>query len=130
MLAKRDQAYLDAHWPGTTVSVEGNQVLVLIQNYEFPSGFSPRVVELLLVLPFGFPETQPDMFWVLPQVTLSGGVPANADQVGQYLGRSWQRFSRHLLPGAWRAGVDDLQSWMNAIGRMLEREANVRVVAA
>lgn len=130
MLSETDQAYLDEHWPGHRVTTEGNQVVILLPGFELPDGFAPRVVEMLLMLPFGFPESQPDMFWVLPWVTLHGIKPQNADQTGQIIGRAWQRFSRHLSAGAWRPGIDNLQSWVAAITCMLEREASQGRLAA
>jgi hypothetical protein len=38
-----------------------------------------------------------------------------------YLGRTWQRFSRHLEAGAWRAGTDSLKSFLSLIISELER---------
>ena len=112
------------------MTLDSNQVLVLLPEFGLPNGFSPSVVEMLLPLPFGFPETQPDMFWVPPWVTLHGAIPQNADQTGEFLGRTWQRFSRHLPQGSWRPGIDNLQSWVTAITRMLAREAVCSRLAA
>ncbi len=115
--------YLAERWPGYTVAQEGGNVVVVLPGYELPAGFEPRPVDLCLLLPFGFPETQPDMFWVDPWVMLHGQRPATADQPQQIVGRTWQRFSRHLPAGAWLPGIDGLQSWITMIGTRLEREA-------
>lgn len=122
MLPEADINYLRERWPAHRVEAEGNQVLVVLPDYALPQGFSPQRVDLLVVLPFGFPETQPDMFWVDPEVTVYGQPPATAELRQTFLGRTWQRFSRHLPAGTWRPG-DNLQSWIAQIGTMLAREA-------
>jgi Prokaryotic E2 family E len=130
VLPEPDSTYLAERWPDHTVAIEGSSVVVVLPGYELPVGFEPRRVDLCLILPFGFPETQPDMFWVDPWVTLHGQQPATANQPQQILGRTWQRFSRHLQPGTWRPGVDNLQSWLSAIRTILEREAATGRMAA
>jgi hypothetical protein len=115
--------YLAERWPGHTVAQEGGNVVVVLPDYELPAGFEPRSVDLCVLLPFGFPETQPDMFWADPAVTLHGRAPAATEITQQIIGRTWQRFSRHLPAGAWRPGIDSLQSWITMIGTRLEREA-------
>jgi hypothetical protein len=130
MIAELDLRYLTERWPGHTVHQDGAGVAVILPGYRLPAGFLPQVVELLLRLPFGFPDSQPDMFWVYPHVTVNGRPPDAASLVEQMLGRAWQRFSRHLPPGMWRPGVDNLQSYMALIATMLEREAAGGRVAA
>lgn len=130
MLPDQDMAYLAARWPGYSIAQEGTSVVVILRDYELPAGFAPQRIELCLLLPFGFPETQPDMFWADPAVTLHGRPPAATEVTQQIAGRSWQRFSRHLAAGAWRAGMDNLQSWISMIGTILEREAGVGRMAA
>lgn len=122
--------YLAERWPGHTVAQEGGNVVVILPGYEMPAGFAPRSVDLCLLLPFGFPETQPDMFWADPAVTLHGRPPAATEATQQIMGRTWQRFSRHLPAGAWRPGIDSLQSWITMIGTRLEREATEGRMAA
>lgn len=122
--------YLAERWPDHKLVQESSSVVVVLPGYELPVGFEPKRVDLCLILAFGFPETQPDMFWVDPWVMLHGQRPATADQPQQIVGRNWQRFSRHLPGGAWRPGIDNLQSWVSAIGTILEREAVAGRMAA
>ena len=130
MLPEPDLTYLAARWPGHTITQEGGSVVVILPVYELPVGFDPRRIDLCLMLSFGFPETQPDMFWADPAVTLHGRPPSATEVTQQIVGRIWQRFSRHLAAGAWRPGVDNLQSWISMIGTMLEREASAGRIAA
>lgn len=105
-------------------------MVVVLPGYQLPDGFEPRVIELLLMLPFGFPDTQPDMFWADPHVTLHGAAPQATEMTQPIIGRQWQRFSRHLTPGTWRSGVDDLRSWLSLIATILAREAEQGRAAA
>lgn len=123
MLAEPDIAYLAERWPGHELHEDGGGVAVILPGFRLPTGFVPDAVAMLLRLPFGFPDSQPDMFWVFPHVTVAGRTPDAATLVEQLLGRAWQRFSRHLPPGVWRPGIDDLQSYLALISTMLEREA-------
>lgn len=60
------------------------------------------------------------MFYVFPRVTLvsTGAVPPAAEAEHAALGCTWQRFSRHLVPGAWLPG-DDLCTWLAAVRKLL-----------
>lgn len=102
-------------------------ICVTIPQYRLPDGYAPACVDLLLRLPPGFPDVPPDMFWTDPVVTYNDGHPPLATELREsYLGRSWQRFSRHLEPAAWRPGQDSLQSYITLIHNDLAREASQR----
>ena len=58
----------------------------------------------------------------LPAVKLAGGATVQAtDLTETYLGRAWQRWSRHFQPGQWRSGLDGLESYLALIRRELTR---------
>ncbi len=129
MLPERDLAFLTEHVPGHRIEADGGLIAVVVPDYLLPAGFLPRTVELLLLIPFGYPDTPLDMFWVAPDVVLHGGPPAaTCNEV--HLGRSWQRFSRHLSQGVWRPGVDGIQSYLALLSTMLSREAKPEAAAA
>ena len=123
MLSERDQRYLTERWPGHEVVEDGGQIAVVLSGFDFPEGFQPGRADVLLRLPFGFPDARTDMFWVEPAVLLHGTPPVTSELRETYLGRTWQRFSRHLTEGQWRPGLDDLQSYVTLIRTMLRREA-------
>src|ERR1051325_5995125 len=51
------------------------------------------------------PDVPPDMWWFDPAVRLADSRSVQATEcIEQYLGRSWQRWSRHLNQGQWRSG--------------------------
>lgn len=117
-----DQAYLDEHFVWDAV-VEAGMVCVTIKEYPLTAGLTPAVNELLVRLPAGFSDVGPDMFWLAEPVTRIDGAEIAAVQVNEvHLGRSWQRWSRHI--GArWRPGVDDLRSYMAYIATCIQGAA-------
>lgn len=129
MLPERDVVYMTAQFPGHRIELDGGHPAVVLPDFQLPPGFTPRTVTLLLLVPFGYPDTPLDMFWVTPHVSLTGQVPtATCDE--QHLGSVWQRFSRHLPPGGWRPGVDGIQSYLALLSTMLSREAGALAQAA
>jgi hypothetical protein len=123
MLAPGDEAYLRDKGLEFEIFTDQGLICVVIKDYPLPSGYDVRTTDVLLRLPPGFPDAQPDMFWCNPPVRLgaSGNYPQAADLMEQYLGNTWQRFSRHLNPGVWKPGTDSLGSYMALIGAELER---------
>jgi hypothetical protein len=123
MLPERDDAYLRDLGFDFDVTVDGGVLCTVIHNFVLPEGYEPRVTDLLLRLPAGFPDAAPDMFWCDPPIGVlrTGTYPQAADQMETYLDRTWQRFSRHLAPGMWRPGTDDLRSFLTLIGAELAR---------
>ena len=89
---------------------DGARTLVIIRSLELPAHWSRLATDLLVHVPQGYPMSAMDMFWVTPGLTLSDGrAPENADQIEQYAGKSWQRFSWHYSPGhQWNPGTDGL----------------------
>jgi len=125
MLRREDRVFLERTGYTFDVQDEGGMTCVVIHDYRLPPGFNRTTCQLLLRLPGGFPDTQPDMFWVLPPVVLAatGRPPAAAEHNEPHLGQTWQRFSRHLAQDAWRSGIDNLETWFNAIGSLLRKDA-------
>jgi hypothetical protein len=94
---------------------------LIVKEYPLPDGFLPNVARLLVKLPPSFPDAAPDMFWLDPQVrTASGGAPQGTS-IECLLGGQWQRFSWHLLPGAWRPGTSTLRDYMRCVRARLEK---------
>jgi Prokaryotic E2 family E len=123
VLPTDDVAFLEAKGHAYKVTAEGGFTCLVIQDYLLPPGYRPERSDLLLRLPGGWPDAAPDMFWMDPPVTyLDGRSPLQTQRSEQYLGRTWQRFSRHLPGGAWRAG-DGLETWINKIRDVLCSEA-------
>lgn len=128
MLNEGDKAFLEQLGLDHEVVSEGQMFSLIIRGFRLPDGYEPAVVDLLLRLPSGFPDAAPDMWWTAPAVSYVGGGTPPATEVRQeFVGRTWQRWSRHLAI-AWRPGIDNLQTYLRLIRTDLER-ATARVAA-
>lgn len=100
---------------------QGGWSFLVIAGYLLPPGFQPATVDLLIKLPPGFPDAQPDMFWVYPTVKAANGSLPRATCIEPILDKQWQRFSWHLAAGAWQPGVSTLRDFMRCIRGRLHR---------
>ena len=120
MLPSYDQAFLDERYPGWSQIQEGSMLCVLLPAFALPSGFTLNAADLLLRLSPGYPDIPPDMWWFEPFVSRVDGAPIDrTDSHEPYLGRVWQRWSRHLDAGHWRAGIDSLESYLALVKSQL-----------
>lgn len=104
-----------------SVSRVGGDSHIVIHEFDFPEAYTPRKANLLIILPAGYPNADPNMFWTEPVVKLaSGNFPERADTHAVYNGKSWQRWSRHFV-NPWRQGVDNLRTFFMTIRRELAR---------
>jgi len=113
----RDQAYLDSLGYTYTVELVDGFVHLVLAAFPTP-GLDHDAVDLLLRLPFGFPDATPDMFWVAPALTSGGAAIAGTEVTETHIGRSWQRWSRHI-GGQWRPGIDNLETYLAYVRRAL-----------
>jgi len=95
---------------------------LIYRGFRIPSEYRPDRVDLLIKLPPTFPEAAPDMFWVSPAVviTTTGGSPRGTGNV-TLLNQTWQQFSWHLKPGAWRPGISDVRDFVRCVQARFER---------
>jgi hypothetical protein len=122
MLPPTDARYLADRALDHSIANEGNMTCVVFRGFALPAGFTGTQSDLLLRLSAGYPDVPPDMWWFDPPARRADGqvIPAT-EVVEQYLGRSWQRWSRHLNAGQWRSGVDGLESFLAIVRRELKR---------
>lgn len=95
---------------------------VVLPGFELPAGYDRAHSDLLIRLNPGYPDVPPDMWWFEPAIRRADGKPIEATEHHEtYLGRSWQRWSRHFNGGQWRSGLDTLESFIALIRRELIR---------
>ena len=91
-------------------------------NFPMPDCYLPRSVRLRIKLPPGFPDAEPDMFWLSPPIRTTAGNPPQGSSVEPTpSGESWQQFSWHLHPGAWIPGISSLRDYMRCVRARLEK---------
>lgn len=101
----------------------GNQAVIL-QGISLPVGrFDVSSVSVLILLPSGYPDSPPDMFYVFPWIRLisRNSYPTAADQPLFFVGQKWQRWSRHN--NIWRPGVDGIWTMLKRVKTALEAAA-------
>jgi hypothetical protein len=115
MLRESDEAVLREKNYNFEVVKENGFICIVLRGFHFPPAYIPREADLMIRLPSGFPSAHPDMFWTSPDVKLiSGKYPLQCANHQTYLGKDWQRWSRHWNH-PWRAGTDGLNTYLAAI---------------
>lgn len=120
-LPVKDREYLAGRGLQFDEIVDGSNKGVIIRGFPLPSGrFDVGQADLLILLPFGYPDTPPDMFFVLPWIKLAqiAKYPKAADQPFPFNGQQWQRWSRHN--NEWRPGVDGIWTMLKRVEHALE----------
>lgn len=127
-LPSSDDEYLACLNLGHEVVVENGMTCVVLKSWPLPPGFNCVTADLLLRLHAGYPDIAPDMWWFSPAVRLADGTELTRTNVHEnYLGRTWQRWSRHLSGEQWRAGTDGIENYVALIRHELERSVPARV---
>ena len=100
---------------------EGGQKAVIVKQFGLPPGrFDAPEADILILLPSGYPDCPPDMFYTLPWLKLAGSnrYPNAADASLAFQGHNWQRWSRHN--NEWRTGVDGIWTMLKRVETALE----------
>ena len=121
-LPPADIAYLAERGLVYKLASEANMTCVVFPGYVLPTGYDHAQSDLLLRLSTGYPDVPPDMWWFDPGLRRGDGlVVPSTEHTEQYLGRSWQRWSRHFNAGQWQSGVDGMENFLALVRRELER---------
>ena len=120
-LPSADRRYLANQGVVYTEVSEGGQRGVVLRGRPLPTGrFDVTQADVLVLLPPGYPDIAPDMFYLVPWVrlTTTQGYPRLADQPLAFGGQTWQRWSRHN--SEWRPGVDGIWTMLKRVEHALE----------
>jgi Prokaryotic E2 family E len=87
------------------------RINIVLKKVQLPPGAYRRAEsDVLFLTDYQYPTSALDMFWTeVDVIRADGTIPASADQIEQYAGRTWRRFSWHRN-GIWdptRNGVLD-----------------------
>lgn len=110
-----DQTFLVDHGYQFDIVQQGRETGIILKSLDLPEGkFNVETADILVLLPAGYPDCAPDMFYASPHLTLPcGQVPKACTVQHTYAGRVWQRWSRHN--NAWRPGIDGLRTMVARI---------------
>lgn len=100
-----------ATFPNAQLHVNGAGYFLLLPKIELPPEWNPRLIDMLIIIPNGYPVAGLDMFYVDPVINLADGRTPEAGQHHEvYLGRKWQRFSWHYTSRQWNPSRDSMLS--------------------
>ena len=120
-LPSGDRQYLENRGLLFEEVMDGNQKGVIIRGFQLPPGrFDIGQADILILLPPGYPDVPPDMFYLMPWVRLVQGAryPRAADQPFKFNSQTWQRWSRHS--NEWRPGMDGMWTMLKRVEYALE----------
>ena len=124
MLPDADREYLERSGIAYRVFEADGMLNVELLDFPMPDGLNARSASVLFRLSANYPDTPPDMWWIIPHLTPVNGRTIPATEVIETIdGRSWQRWSRHLDPTAWRSGIDGLESYVRLLRTELSSAA-------
>lgn len=98
------------------IDTNGNGLI--IRNWLMPMGkFNIQTSDLLILLPNGYPEVRPDMWYFNPALLLTqSNRPARQTEANiTFEGKVWQRWSRHFPANDWRSGIDGIHTYLKKI---------------
>jgi hypothetical protein len=120
-LPSKDREYLESHGFVFEEIEAGGQKGVVLREVVLPPGkYDVPKTDVLLLLPGGYPDAPPDMFYLYPWVRLAGvgRYPRAADQAVAFANLNWQRWSRHS--DQWRAGRDGIWTMIKRFEHAVE----------
>lgn len=120
-LPSRDREYLESKGFIFQEVVDGQNRGIILPKFCLPAQkYDVTQVDVLIILPSGYPDVAPDMFYLEPWVKLVQGdrYPKATQSRLSFNGRSWQRWSRHN--NEWRGGVDGIWTMLKRVEHALE----------
>jgi Prokaryotic E2 family E len=119
-LPSKDRHYLFERGLAFEEVVSGSINGVVFPQWALPAGyFDHAAASLLIVIPNGYPDLPPDMFYVNPWIKLAatGKYARCADQPYDFNTIRWQRWSRHNKE--WRRGIDGIKTMLKRVEHAL-----------
>jgi hypothetical protein len=103
--------------------IDANRNGLILRSWLLPVGkFNLQTADLLILIPNGYPEVRPDMWYFNPAILLApSNIPARQTQASiNFEGKAWQRWSRHYPANEWRSGVDGIHTYLKKVQTALE----------
>lgn len=106
---------------------DGNTQWLIIHDWQTPHGYNLRQVDVALLIPPLYPDSQIDMAYFNPNLSRTDGRPIRTLTACPIQQKNWQRWSRHRTSrNPWRPGVDDVASHLALVDDWLRREFEQR----
>jgi hypothetical protein len=127
-LPAEDMEYLDSRGFQWEAIAENNarqrvQQWLIIRDWQLPAGYDHSTVNIALLIPPSYSDSQIDMVYVFPSLSRLDGRPIGALAKQKIEGVDWQRWSRHRTSrNPWRPGVDDISTHLSLVDDWFNRE--------
>lgn len=96
---------------------------IVIRGFTVPDGYNHKQVDVFVIIPSGYPDTQIDMAYFYPHLSRNDGRGIRNLLSNAFDGLSWQGWSRHRTQNStWRIGIDNLATHMELVSNFLEEE--------
>ena len=122
-LPEADEAFLSGKAFDWALQPDGDGALLIVKGFSVdPAKFDREQTDLMIRIPAQYNMSKLDMWYVDPPLKLkaSNQYPNAAATFENHGNRKWQRFSRHLPEGAWRAGIDGFPMFFTFINAELK----------
>lgn len=94
-LPDEDREYLDTLGKEWRAEQHPSVDMVIISNYDLPEGYDHQFVDLMIIIPSGYPTAGLDMFYLDPEIQRKDGRAIDMLTTECKGGRQWQQWSRH-----------------------------------
>lgn len=119
-----DMAWLEDRCEPYELVSENGILRVVMYKIPVPSDYNVTEVAGYVRIDPGYPDTQIDMIYFYPALSLTSGRPIGSTSMETFDDKTWQRWSRHRTPAnPWRPGIDNLATHFALVQFWLEREA-------
>jgi hypothetical protein len=126
-LPAADEEYLNGLGLSWETVRDGQNQWLVIHDWKLPSGYNAGIVDLALMIPSNYSDSQIDMVYFKPALARSDGSGIKALSQIIIAGLTWQQWSRHRTPlNPWRPGIDDVASHLGLVDEWLRREFGPR----
>lgn len=96
---------------------------IVVRGFEPPQGFTPTKVDMFVILPHGYPDTQIDMVYFYPALARNDGKAIRSLVTNDFEGKSWQGWSRHRTANSpWRQSIDNVGTHLMLVDDFLRAE--------
>ncbi|MFM0011512.1 multiubiquitin domain-containing protein [Paraburkholderia sediminicola] len=118
-----DREYLDSKGYSWEAIDEPEVKRIVVRGFQSPSGFTPTTVDMFVILPAGYPDTQIDMVYFHPPLARTDGRQIKALVTNLFEGKTWQGWSRHRTANSlWRQGIDNIGTHLMLVDDFLRAE--------
>jgi hypothetical protein len=118
-----DKEYLDGKGYMWEAVAQAEAKRIVVRGLQPPPGFTQTTVDMFVVLPAGYPDTQIDMAYFYPPLSRADGKQIRALITNPFEGKTWQGWSRHRTANSpWRQGVDNVGTHLMLVDDFLRAE--------